>query len=99
MTTLPDFLIRDLTVIDGAPNVAGNRLLATFTLGTSAIAIRGCVLIEKASGIVRVGGPAGKTTKGFAVGAQITDEAFSRAVARRAAAAYSALTGREVFDE
>lgn len=99
MTAHHDFTITDLTVIDGRPNASGNRLLASFNLAAAGIALTGCVLIEKASGVVRVGGPDGRTTRGAKAGGQITDPALARAVTRRAAVAYGALTGREVCDE
>lgn len=99
MTAYPDFTITDLAVIDGKANDSGNRLLASFNLSASGVVLKGCVLIEKASGVVRVGGPDGKTTRGVKVGGHITDPVLYRAVTRRAAVAYGALTGREVCDE
>lgn len=96
---MTDFTIRDMAVIDGAPNHRGNRLLASFTVDLAAVVVSGCVLIEKASGIVIAGGPEGKTAKGHKASAQFNDPALARAITRRAATIYTACTGREVMDE
>ncbi|MDO5371096.1 hypothetical protein [Paracoccus sp. (in: a-proteobacteria)] len=96
---MTDFTIEKLTVIDGEPNYAGNRLLASFTVVMPWITIRGCVLVEKATGIVRAYGPLGKTPRGHAASAELTDATLARAITRRAAVIYGAYTGREVSDE
>ncbi|MFC0199258.1 hypothetical protein [Paracoccus rhizosphaerae] len=99
MTAIPDFTITKLTVIDGQPNTRGNRLLASFNLNLAIMSVRGCVLIEKETGIVVAYGPAGKTSTGHKASAEITDPALARAVTRRASVIYGAFTGREVADE
>ncbi|TJZ93859.1 hypothetical protein FA743_00865 [Paracoccus gahaiensis] len=99
MTGIPDFTISKLTVIDGQPNTRGNRLLASFNLNMPITAVTGCVLIEKAEGIVAAYGPTGKTPGGHKASANITDPVLARAVTRRAAVIYGAFTGREMSDE
>lgn len=86
-------------VIDGEPNPAGNRLLASFNVALPSVLIRGCTLIEKADGIVHAYGPKGKTHRGYPSSAELTDVTLQRAITRRAAVIYSAYTGREVSDE
>lgn len=98
-TTVPDFTISKLTILDGEPNPRGHRLLAAFHLDLPIVEVRGCVLIEKATGVVVAHGPTGKTSRGHTASTAITDAALARAITRRAAAAYSGLTGREVSDE
>lgn len=97
--TATDFTITKLTIIDGPANTVGNRLLASFNLNFPSLAVRGCVLVEKASGIVVAHGPAGKTTSGHQASTAITDPVLARAVTRRAALIYGAFTGRELSDE
>lgn len=99
MTAIQDFTITKLTVIDGAANSVGNRLLASFNLNFPSLAVRGCVLVERASGIVVAHGPIGKTTTGHAASTAITDPVLARAVTRKAALIYGAFTGRELSDE
>lgn len=99
MSTIPDFTITKLTVIDGQPNERGNRLLASFNLNLPIMAVSGCVLIEKAEGIVAAYGPTGRTPGGHKASAMITNPAMVRAVTRRAAIIYGAFTGRELSDE
>ena len=93
---MTDFTIRDMAVVDGAPNHRGNRLLASFTVKLPMLAVYGCVLIEKSDGIVVAGGPEGRTTKGHKATMKFTDAALTRAITRRAATIYTACTGREV---
>lgn len=99
MTTIPDFSIVKLTVIDGEANVAGNRLLASFNLTLPTMTVQGCVLVEKASGVIVAFGPNGKTATGHTASARFTDPALARQITRRAGVIYSAFTGREVVDE
>lgn len=99
MLPTSDFKIANLTVIDAAPNPVGNRLLASFTIVLPLARIRGCVLLEKADGLVKAMGPLGKTSSGRPVGVDITDPALARAITRRAAMIYSAFTGRDLSDE
>lgn len=94
-----DFTIEKLTIIDGEPNPAGNRLLASFTVVLPWLTIRGCVLVEKATGIVRAYGPKGLTPRGHTATTELTDPTLTRAITRRAAVIYSGYTGREVSDE
>ena len=96
---MTEFTIRDMAVIDGDPNHRGNRLLASFTVNLPILAIYGCVLIEKANGIVLAGGPEGKTARGHKASARFSDPALARAITRRAATIYTACTGRELMDE
>ena len=99
MTGIPDFTITKLTFIDGQPNTRGNRLLASFNLNMPIMAVSGCVLIEKAAGVVVAYGPTGRTPGGHKASANITDPVLAREVTRRAAVIYGAFTGREVSDE
>ncbi|CAM3388531.1 hypothetical protein PANO111632_17290 [Paracoccus nototheniae] len=99
MTPIPDFTIAKLKIIDGGPNERGARLLASFELQIIGLIIEGCVLIENSVGVVRAGGPIGKTSQGHKASVAILDPVLKRALTRRIAAAYSGLTGREVADE
>lgn len=98
MTAYPDFTITKLNIIDGQPNDRGSRLLATFTLQVAGLGVTGCCLTER-EGIARAQGPIGKTAKGHSAVTTFLDPVLYRAVTRRAAQAYSGLTGREVADE
>lgn len=99
MTDNTDLTISNMLIVDGTPNIHGNRLLASFTVKLPMVAVHGCVLVEKANGIVVAGGPEGRTTKGHRATTKFTDAALTRAITRRAAAVYTASTGREVLDE
>ena len=98
MTTIPDFTITKVRILDGAPNAQGRRLLATFSLNIIGLVVTGCCLTER-EGIVRAQGPIGKTAHGHSAVTTFLDPALFRAVSRRAGQAYSALTGRVVSDE
>ncbi|WP_146612585.1 hypothetical protein [Paracoccus sediminilitoris] len=98
-TTVPDFTIHNLNIINSEPNKIGNRLLAVFDLWISGLKVCGCVLTEKNTGIVTAHGPIGKTHRGDNVRIHLADPALGRAVTRRVAMAYVALTGFEVADE
>ncbi|MFN4128575.1 MAG: hypothetical protein ACK4GC_01985 [Paracoccaceae bacterium] len=97
--TIPDFTITKLRILDGPPNDHGRRLLATFSLQVSGLVVTGCCLSESAEGIARAQGPIGKTAKGHSAVTTFHDPAVFRAITRRAAQAYSALTGRELSDD
>ena len=99
MTANQDFTITKMTVINGAVNMQGNRLLAAFDMAMNGMKVRGCVLTEKADGVVKAKGPIGKTHRGIDISVTFDDPAIARAVTRKAAVAYCTLTGREVADE
>lgn len=99
MTANNDLTISMLVVIDGPENTNGNSLLAVFDLRISGINIASCVLTRKRDGIVKASGPMGKTHRGHQITVTLEDPALARAITRKAATAYSALTGREVVDE
>lgn len=99
MTTIPDFTITKMAVIDAAVNMQGNRLLAAFDMAMNGMKVRGCVLTEKLDGVVKAKGPIGKTHRGIDISVTFDDPAIARAVTSKAADAYCALTGREVTDE
>lgn len=96
--TTPDFTISKLRLIDGPPNDHGSRLLATFSLNIVGLVVTGCCLTER-DGIARAQGPIGKTARGHNAVTTFQDPAVFRAITRRAAQAYSALTGRELSDD
>lgn len=98
MTTDHEFTITKVNIIDGQPNDRGARLLATFTLRIAGLGVTGCCLTER-DGIARVQGPIGKTAGGHSAVTTILDPTLFRSVTRRAAQAYTGLTGREVSDE
>lgn len=97
--TTPDFTISKLSILDGPPNARGARLLAAFNLTIAGLGIEGCVLVENAMGITKAHGPIGKTSHGHKASVFISDPVLQRAIARRAATAYSGLTGRALCDE
>ncbi|KIX18476.1 hypothetical protein [Paracoccus sp. 228] len=99
MTANQDFSIIKMVVIDAAVNMQGNRLLAAFDMAMNGMKVRGCVLTEKADGVVKAKGPIGKTHRGVDISVTFDDPAMARAVTRKAALAYCTLTGREVADE
>ncbi|WP_277019455.1 hypothetical protein [Paracoccus hibiscisoli] len=99
MTTIPDFTITKLTVIDAPVNLAGNRLLAVFDLILCGMRICSCVLTEKDTGVVKAAGPLGKTHRGHDIRVSFEDPAIARAITRKAAEAYGVLTGRELSDD
>lgn len=93
------FNIAAVSIIDAPVNAIGNRLLASFNLSVAGLRIHGCVLIEKATGVVQAEGPRGKTHSGISINTRFEDPALARAVTRRMAEVYTNLTGREVSDE
>lgn len=99
MMTIPDFTIAKMTIIDGAMNMQGNRLLAAFDMSMNGMRVRGCVLTEGSDSVVKAKGPIGKTHRGIDISVTFEDPAIARAVTRKAADAYGVLTGREVADE
>ena len=99
MRSIPDFTIKKMTVFDGQSNMQGNRLLAAFDLSLNGMKVRGCLLTEKADGVVKAKGPIGKTHRGVDISVTFGDPAIARAVTHKAAVAYCTLTGREVADE
>ncbi|WP_042246295.1 hypothetical protein [Paracoccus sp. PAMC 22219] len=99
MTTNQDITISKMTVIDGAVNMQGNRLLAAFDLFMNGIRIVGCVLTEGPDSVVKAKGPSGKTHRSVDIRVTFEDPVMKRAITRKAAEAYAVLSGREVSDE
>lgn len=96
---MPDFTITAMSVIDSEPSPAGYRVLASYDLNISGITMTGCVLVEGPDSLVSAKGVRGKASKGDKISAQFTDPALQRAITRRTAETYTALTGRAVCDE
>lgn len=96
---MPDLTIKTMTVIDAPANLSGTRVLASYDLIISGITMKGCIITESPDGIVTAKGLLGKTNKGDKISAQFTDPALSRSITRKAADAYTALTGKELNHE
>ncbi|SDL72199.1 hypothetical protein [Aliiruegeria lutimaris] len=94
-----NYSIATMSVIDGPANGIGNRLLALFDLEVAGLRISNCLLVQNADGLALAKGPTGKNHKGNLIRAQFISPEVVRAVTRRAASAYTALTGRDLEDE
>jgi hypothetical protein len=88
------FEIRSFVVLDYPANERGNRLIAGFGLHHAGLLVKGCVLLEKADGSVKIGTPSAKTGSGVAMSVEVTDQRLVQAVTKRAIEVYTLLTGR-----
>lgn len=90
------FTIRKMTIIDGRPNHAGNRLLASMEMTVNGIQARGFLLIEKKDGRIVCNGSKGKTDSGQPMSMFIEDHELRAAIVERASMLYSGFTGRQI---
>ncbi|WP_320176717.1 hypothetical protein [Roseovarius pacificus] len=88
-----------MRIIDAPANPSGTTILAAYDIVIDGITLKGCVMTESATGTVTARGLLGKTNNGSKISAQFTDAELALEVSRKAADAYSALTGRTVSIE
>ncbi|MBC7147703.1 MAG: hypothetical protein H5U24_20285 [Thioclava marina] len=90
--------ILQLTVLNGKPRGGGERLLASFTLSHAGMSVKGCTLIEQATGKVVAVGPRGSSRAGTKIMTSFSDPVLAEMIAERADAAYRALIGKSAME-
>lgn len=89
-----NFSITNMTIVDGKPNEAGNRLLAAIDLKVGGMQTKGFLIVEKEDGRIICTGGKGKTRHGHALSMQIEDVSLREAIVERASLLYEGFTGR-----
>ncbi|MAC79303.1 MAG: hypothetical protein CML66_14725 [Rhodobacteraceae bacterium] len=98
MSTVPEFALSRIQIINAHENQNGVSLLAVFDLAIAGMKIRGCAMLKK-NGQIQVKGPVGSTHRGDTVRVSLEDAGLIQAVKERAEMIYEGFTGTVLATE